>query len=407
MRPIRIPRYRTMATPKLISPVVLYSSFDDCQSIPLSFVPFKLGHIALAKEQCILLSGGDNTIHLFRRDTTTGRFSETDIISHFPQLANLKSSAISFEFGFIKSHPMVTLGFQDGEVLLSLTEDSNDSVMMDGPVSVVALFHSALVSGRTFPFDPSVQRMHPAIAHLQTKITNLVPLSIFSEEDELSLLVADALGFAFVFRDVQRRNLKELLILPEPSQSQISGNGVLDDNVPSESSSKMKQESDDSSSIPTRKYSDSITCAVVADVDFDCQNEVVLGTYGQQVLIYKRRTIETRPNTDEVPSNKMKSSFFLYWQWDASQPIMSIHWADLTQEGANNLVVITLCGIHILQADLQRACIKICKAMEVVNEILLLEDQIQQETKKQEQLKALEQKIHLGTTTGGDSGSSS
>jgi len=127
----------------------------------------------------------------------------------------------------------------------------------------------------------------------------------------------------------------------------------------------------------------------------------------KQVLIYKRRTIETRPNTDEVPSNKMKSSFFLYWQWDASQPIMSIHWADLTQEGANNLVVITLCGIHILQADLQRACIKICKAMEVVNEILLLEDQIQQETKKQEQLKALEQKIHLGTTTGGDSGSSS
>lgn len=79
---------------------------------------------------------------------------------------------------------------------------------------------------------------------------------------------------------------------------------------------------------------DTITCIQIADVDFDGQNELILGTYGQEILIYK-----------ETEENK---KFELIFQYSFSQPIMSIHWADLTQDGSNNLIVITLLGIHIL-----------------------------------------------------------
>lgn len=43
--------------------------------------------------------------------------------------------------------------------------------------------------------------------------------------------------------------------------------------------------------LPDSSLHDSIMCAVVADVDWDGINEIVLGTYGKKLLIYKCKII--------------------------------------------------------------------------------------------------------------------
>lgn len=39
--------------------------------------------------------------------------------------------------------------------------------------------------------------------------------------------------------------------------------------------------------LPESSLHDSIMCAVVADIDWDGVNEIILGTYGKKLLIYK------------------------------------------------------------------------------------------------------------------------
>lgn len=74
----------------------------------------------------------------------------------------------------------------------------------------------------------------------------------------------------------------------------------------------------------------------IADVDFDGNNEIILGTYGQEVLIYK-----------ELPGKH--NEFSLVYQHSLPQPVLALHWADMSNDGANNLIVISLMGIHILE----------------------------------------------------------
>lgn len=40
--------------------------------------------------------------------------------------------------------------------------------------------------------------------------------------------------------------------------------------------------------LPKSERHDSVLCALVADINFDGRNEIVIGTYGQRVLAYAR-----------------------------------------------------------------------------------------------------------------------
>ena len=83
---------------------------------------------------------------------------------------------------------------------------------------------------------------------------------------------------------------------------------------------------------------------LVADVDFDKKNEIVIGTYGQQVLIYKE--FEHEQNEGGVVN---PSEWKLCHKESFEKPIMSLHWADVTQDGFDNLIVVTAMGVHILK----------------------------------------------------------
>lgn len=113
-------------------------------------------------------------------------------------------------------------------------------------------------------------------------------------------------------------------------------------------------------------------------------NELFLGTYGQELLMYKERQRErSDPTTPPmVPADRDKrekkrdvvaerrdeekkgekkeekekekeasdgKDFYLCWRMSFSQPILALHWIDLTHDGMNNLVVVTWAGVHVLQ----------------------------------------------------------
>lgn len=40
--------------------------------------------------------------------------------------------------------------------------------------------------------------------------------------------------------------------------------------------------------LPESSHYDSVLCSHVMDVDWDGQNEIIIGTYGKQILIYKK-----------------------------------------------------------------------------------------------------------------------
>lgn len=82
--------------------------------------------------------------------------------------------------------------------------------------------------------------------------------------------------------------------------------------------------------------SDCILCCCVADINMDGLNEILLGTYGQEILIFSLIN-----NTWELSARKL---------FDA--PVHSISYMDITNDGIKELIVLTQRGVHILQVSL-------------------------------------------------------
>lgn len=79
--------------------------------------------------------------------------------------------------------------------------------------------------------------------------------------------------------------------------------------------------------------SDCVLCCCIADINMDGQNEILLGTYGQEVLIFALTN-----NAWELTARKL---------FDA--PVHSISYMDITNDGIKELIVLTQRGVHILQ----------------------------------------------------------
>jgi hypothetical protein len=118
------------------------------------------------------------------------------------------------------------------------------------------------------------------------------------EEDVMNLVVAFSFSPARIFRDVARNGFSKPLSLE-------FSNGF-----------------------------DAVNCAVAADVDLDGRSEVLLGTFGQELLVYK-----------EVAEDNWR----LIWTRAFSHPILALKSLDLTGDGVNELAVMTTKGIHVLQ----------------------------------------------------------
>uniref|UniRef100_A0A8C9YF64 Kaptin (actin binding protein) n=1 Tax=Sander lucioperca TaxID=283035 RepID=A0A8C9YF64_SANLU len=273
----------------------LESIAQSCLNLELQFTPFHLYHTEVqcddgGRETVFLLSGHDQRIHLYKENASLHQFEEQPVERLFPELQQLPSNVLWLDMLSIAGgRRLSAFGCQNGCVGLALVNQTGPEVLQswrfqfDSPISSVLLFP---MSCQTEPNQPSGEQS--------------------VEMESYNLLVTSSIEMAVVYRDVQEQGLSRSVCLSESDQW------------------------------------DAVLCALVIDLDFDGQKEVLLGTYGQELLCYKFQ-----------PAGRGRDGQFqLQWRRSFKSPLLSIIYLDLTGDGLRELAVLTLKGLHILQHSL-------------------------------------------------------
>ncbi|XP_060113601.1 KICSTOR complex protein kaptin [Heteronotia binoei] len=272
----------------------LDSIAQSCLNLELQFTPFQLYHaevqVAGQPETVFLLSGNDPAIHLYKENEELHQFEEQPVEDLFPELMELPSNVLWLDvFNLPDSGRRLTaFGCQSGYIRLAHVDPASRevlqswSLLQDGPISKVLVF--ALPAPCCTDDLPGTAATDGATGHTY------------------SILVTSTIELSVVYRNVLRSGLGEQLALPSSDQH------------------------------------DSVICALVTDVDFDREPEILLGTYGQELLCYKY----------VLPDGE----FRLLWQRAFPSPLLSMEYVDLTCDGLRELAVVCLKGLHILQHSL-------------------------------------------------------
>ncbi|KAM9348103.1 KICSTOR complex protein kaptin [Symphorus nematophorus] len=273
----------------------LESIAQSCLNLELQFTPFQLYHTEVqcddgGRETVFLLSGHDQRIHLYMENASLHQFEEQPVERLFPELQQLPSNVLWLDvLSIAGGRRLSAFGCQNGCVGLALVNQTGPEVLQswrfqfDSPISTVLLFP---LSCQTDPNQLSTDK------------------SVKTED--YNLLVTSTIEIAVVYRDVQERGLSHPVCLSESDQW------------------------------------DAVLCALVIDLDFDGQKEVLLGTYGQELLCYKF----------QPAGSGRDGQFQLQWRRSFKSPLLSIIYLDLTGDGLRELAVLTLKGLHILQHTL-------------------------------------------------------
>nr|XP_057943095.1 KICSTOR complex protein kaptin isoform X1 [Doryrhamphus excisus] len=273
----------------------LESIAQSCLNLELQFTPFQLYHTEVqsdngGRETVFLLSGHDQRIHLYKENASLHQFEEQPVERLFPELQQLPSNVLWLDMLTIADDQRLSaFGCQNGCVGLALVKQSGPEVLQswrvqfDSPISIVLLFP---LTCQTEPNMPS-----------RDKILGV---------KDYNLLVTSTIEMAVVYRNVQQRGLSHSMCLSESDQW------------------------------------DAVLCALVIDLDFDGEKEVLLGTYGQELLCYKF----------QHAAEGEDGHFQFLWRRSFKSPLLSIIYLDLTGDGLRELAVLTLKGLHILQHSL-------------------------------------------------------
>ncbi|XP_077596921.1 KICSTOR complex protein kaptin [Stigmatopora nigra] len=271
----------------------LESIAQSCLNLELQFTPFQLYHTEVqsedgGRETVFLLSGHDQRVHLYKENASLHQFEEQPVERLFPELQQLPSNVLWMDMLSIPGGQRLSaFGCQNGCVGLAVVKQYQPEVLQswhvqfDSPISIVLLF------------PLSSQK-------------DLLSGEKGSDSEGYNLLVTSTIEMAVVYRNVQDKGLSQSLFLAESDQW------------------------------------DAVLCALVIDLDFDGQKEVLLGTYGQELLCYKFQ----RATAGE------DGHFQLLWQRSFKSPLLSIIYLDLTGDGLRELAILTLKGLHILQHSL-------------------------------------------------------
>ncbi|CAL7951688.1 unnamed protein product [Xylocopa violacea] len=237
-----------------------------------------------------LLSGSDYKIHMIREDKLNHSYSESSIEKYFPELHDIQAIAIWINIYYYNNYNwrLTVIGCECGLVIVAITNVSELKIYQswklryDRPISSVSIF-----SLRNNVAKPSF-----------IKSENSKYFST-DEETKLNVLIVNTSN-AVVFMDILNNGMHEDIIL----------NGS--------------------------ETSDCILCSCIADINMDGQNEILLGTYAQEVLIFCFVN-----DTWELIVRKLFNA-----------PVHSICYMDITNDGMKELIVLTQRGVHILQHNI-------------------------------------------------------
>lgn len=205
----------------------LDSIAQSCLNLELQFTPFQLYHTEVqcaegGSETVFLLSGHDQRIHLYKENASLHQFEEQPVERLFPELQQLPSNVLWMDIQSIAGGRRLSVfGCQNGCVGLAVVSQTELEVLQSWRVQ----FDSPISTVLLFPLS----------FHTEAGV----------EMESYNLLVASTIEMAVVYRDVQKDGLSQATCLLESDQW------------------------------------DAVVCALVIDLDFDGQKEVLLGTYGQ------------------------------------------------------------------------------------------------------------------------------
>ena len=165
-----------------------------------------------------------------------------------------------------------------------------------------------------------------------------------NKKKTIDLVVSGAVGYGAMYQDVDQFHLSNPVLLPRSSSH------------------------------------DSVLCTQAADLTWNGRKEVLLGTYGQELLVY-RSVLNVQNDTEKDTKKKrnMKQEgdvhreYVLDWQRTFAYPLYSINVGDFDGDGIDELVVTTLQGVHVLKPDLNMAAAKIADIIQIMAEIEELE----------------------------------
>uniref|UniRef100_A0A8V5GQ35 Uncharacterized protein n=1 Tax=Melopsittacus undulatus TaxID=13146 RepID=A0A8V5GQ35_MELUD len=255
----------------------LDSVAQSCLKPGAAVHPFQLCHAEVRSgdslETVFLLSGNDPAVHLYKENSSSHQFEEQPIQRLFPELQDLPSNVLWLHVLTLPgsaSHRITAFGCQSGHVRVAHVDQS--AVLQSWSIQQDGPISKVLV----FPLelDPDT-----------------------SGQGDFSVLVASTMELSVVYRDVLRRGLT------------------------------------DQCPLPGSDLHDSVLCALAPDLDFDGHPELLLGTYGQELLCYKYS----------------QGEFRLLWSRRFPSPLLSLLYSDLTGDGLAELAVVCVRGLHVLQ----------------------------------------------------------
>ncbi|OQR87842.1 hypothetical protein ACHHYP_07979 [Achlya hypogyna] len=95
--------------------------------------------------------------------------------------------------------------------------------------------------------------------------------------------------------------------------------------------------------LPDSDYYDSLLCCASADVDFDGEPELLLGSFSNALVAYKAANTDGKATWTLEPRSKWDFFFF--------GPVYSIVVQDMNGDGVDEIVVASTDGIHVLEPD--------------------------------------------------------
>lgn len=267
---------------------------QNCLMVELSYTPYHLYHTILPQEDSThevvwLLSGSDCKIHMIREDKLSHVYSEASIDKHFPELHDIQAIALWINIYYYDDYKrrVTAVGCECGLVKVAIVNVTDLEVSRswllryDKPVPSVIIFPQKNILKKP--------------AFLNSKSEDCVP-NKDNCVPNLNVVISNTSN-AVVFENILENGMKRDIIL--------SGT----------------------------ESSDCILCCCVADINMDGRNEILLGTYGQEVLIFALTN-----DVWELATRKL---------FDA--PVHFISYMDITNDGIRELIILTQRGVHILQ----------------------------------------------------------
>lgn len=277
---------------------------QDNITFELPYVPFVLAKYAPPNSSSVLfmLSGADRKLHIFNQHADTSAADTETSASPSPEASETKSQP-PLKLPLLELYPSpvvsldildamdgriyVVVGCQDGSVVLTSGDASgivcsHISTSLDGPITSVKIYQVAKNRSQGSELlvptenDQNTNRSgHPSVRrlakHINRSSISSAPSSprrenstggpvrspslgsvekVTTNEFAINVVVASAVGFAAVFRNVAEDEFNDVQLLPDSDKH------------------------------------DSVLGLAVSDIDHDGHVEILVGTYGQRLLAY-------------------------------------------------------------------------------------------------------------------------